>query len=254
MKKISADFLKGFLLVFRAALFLVLNPRYWQYIIVPVLINIVIYAVLAYVFIEYLFPFLSNFLPAAKNYYLNFLYSAIEFFFETGMIIVMIAFFVISFTSLSFITSIPFLDMLSIRLEKEKYGFIFDAGGAGQFARDIWMTSLNGLRLALWSLLWTVVLYPVGFFIPYAGFLLPAVVLGYLFGISFLIYSVEHRRIRFSEFKKTLPGHRMLVLGFGLTMYVLFFIPFLPVLFLPVAVTGGTMIYNERIAAFPEKD
>jgi CysZ protein len=64
-------------------------------------------------------------------------------------------------------------------------------------------------------------------------------------GMSFLDYTFARHTYKFGMKIRFVRQHVFAVFGFGLAVFVGVLIPFLNLIFLPVAVVGGTLLYLE---------
>jgi len=243
-----ADFLKGGTYPFKAFGAIIRLPSCWTWISWPVFINFLIYILLGYFYFVFLIPWVLQYLPSAESSaVLHWTYMALKTLIGTVLVILAVILFIISFTFCFFLIAPPFLDRLSLEIEKGAYSLkISEEGDWKTLFAEIALSIRNSLHLTLYMLLWTVILFPLNFLIPYVGFLPGFLVSGYYLGLSFFVYSAEHRKLSIKDLKKLAKNRKALVLGFGITTYFALFVPFLAIIFLPCAVAGGTMLYNEN--------
>jgi CysZ protein len=237
----------GIALPFRALNFLFKHPKYWKYTFVSMILNAALYVLLFYLLFSFVIPWVSSWFPAhTTNEFMSYLYAFCDFIVNFLVIITFFLLFVLVFNAMFFAVAAPFLDGLSLKIEKNLYDYIPEKAGIKGAITGSYISIKNGIWLTIATLFWTLILFPLNFIIPVVGFV-PGMLIGsYFLGLSFIIYSVEHRKITKREMKNALRGNRAHVLGFGLCMYWVLFIPFTAILFIPAAVVGGTMLYNEH--------
>jgi CysZ protein len=245
MGKKAHGFLTGAGMPFRAVGIFLKNPKYWKYLTWPIVISVILYAALGFLFFWYLMPLATDWLPNVHNSWLRWLYDALEIIIKILYVLIVIGLFLITFTAAFMVVAAPFIDFLALRYEKDVYSFEPAKAGFKAMAGYYWTSVINNLVLGFWIVFWSIVFLPVSIFFPYFGFIAGTLVLGYLVGLTFLVFSAEHRRIPRRDFKKLLRGNRMLILGCGVVVYFLLFIPFVAIVFLPVSVLAGTIIFNE---------
>ena len=241
------DFIRGAAVTFRAAGEFAVTTRYWRYSVIPLIISLVCYVGLGLVFWIYVMPWVYGLLPEAKSGSFTIFVYALRWLVAIVSFIIVFTVFLLTFTSVCILVTAPFVDQLALVYERDCYGVDFKFSGLKAFFSYCWTSAINSARAGLKIIFWSVVLFPLSMLIPYAGFLLPAAVVGYYFGITFLLYSSEHRRLPYSVFKQHLQGSKMLIAGMGMVIYLAMFIPFLAIIVLPVAVLAGTIIFNEDI-------
>jgi CysZ protein len=143
----------------------------------------------------------------------------------------------------------PFLDVLSERVETLVLGTAPVPSSAGRVVAS--------MRMAVGDLVWTLVywvllnlpLFVLGLVAaPVSaglGFVVSAVLLAQEFvGLALARRLVPYRR-RFAIFR----GHRAVALGFGAACMLLFAVPGLNLVLLPVATVGGTLLYCDLTSA-----
>ena len=246
MKMVSNIFI-GIGLPFRALRFFFKQPGYWRYAWVSMILNTILYILLFYLLFYFVLPWVNSWFPAhTTNAFMSYLYAFIDFIVKFLVIVTFFLLFVLAFNTIFFAVAAPFLDGLSLKIEKNVYGYVPAKAGIKGVVTGSYISIKNGVWLTAASLFWTLALFPLNFIIPVVGFVPGMLVGSYFLGLSFIIYSAEHRRITKREMKDALNGNRSCILGFGLSMYWILFVPFTAILFIPAAVAGGTMLYNEH--------
>lgn len=246
--KLFSSFFSGMTLPFEGVRILFSKGKYLKYAWVSALLNTILYAMLIYLLSHFIFPWVNSWFPAhTVSGYLSFLYQSLEYIIKTIISLTFLVIFVLLFNTVFFAISAPYLDGLALAVEKDFFGFSSGSSGITDFAKSCFISIKNGIRLNLLTIFWAIVLFPLNFIIPIVGFLPGMIVGSYFLGLSFIIFSVEHRRLNKTEFKKRLSGNRIGVLGFGLTMYLILFIPFSAIIFIPGGIIGGALLYNEEI-------
>jgi CysZ protein len=245
--KIISSLFIGIALPFRALKFLFKEKGYWKHALVSMILNTVIYVLLFYLLFSFVLPLINSWFPAhTANVFMSYLYAFCDFIVKFLAIITFFLLFVLVFNTIFFAVAAPFLDGLSLKIEKNVYAYIPPKAGIKGIVTGSYISIKNGIWLTVASLFWTLILFPLNFIIPVIGFIPGMLVGSYFLGLSFIIYSAEHRRITKRELKDALKGSRSCILGFGLSMYWILFVPFTAILFIPAAVAAGTMLYNEH--------
>ena len=246
--KLAQDLISGMVKPFEGVKILFGNSKYFKYVWVSALLNTTLYFLIFYLLFHFVFPWINSFFPAhISSGFLSFIYSTIEYLMKILIFLTLMILFVHLFNIIFFAISAPYLDRLSTAIEKDFFGFIQTSSGIKDFTKACYISVKNGIRLNFLALLWTILLFPLNFIIPILGFLLGMLIGSYFLGLSFLIFCAEHRSLDKKELSSKLNGHRMTVLGFGLTMYWILFIPFSAVIFIPGGIAGATLLYNEKI-------
>ncbi len=143
----------------------------------------------------------------------------------------------------------PFNDALSERVERILTGRPPPPSSWRTLLRDVLSTVLlEGLKLAIYLLVMTP-LWLLSLLVPvvgpvlssFAGFLFSAA----YFALDYVDYAAARRGLPVRQRLGMLRRHSMLMLGFGLGVWALLFVPLLNLFFMPAAVTGGTMLFLE---------
>lgn len=246
--KLAQDLISGMRKPFEGVMLLFSDSKYFKYVWVSALLNMIFYVLILYLIFHFVLPRINGIFPAhVSSGFLSFVYGTIEYLMKILIFLTLLILFILLFNVIFFAISAPYLDELSAAIEKDFFGFIPPSSGIKGFTKACYISIRNGIRLNLISLLWLVIFFPLNFIIPIFGFLPGMIVSSYFLGLSFLIYCAEHRSLHKKEFSKQLNGHRMTVLGFGLTMYWILFIPFSAVIFIPGGIAGATLLYNEKV-------
>ncbi|MCP3965928.1 MAG: hypothetical protein GY750_10190 [Lentisphaerae bacterium] len=226
------------------------NYRYWHYAIIPMLIIIALYSIGIWAYFQFLNPWLLSFLPdpAAHAEWLKFFIYPLRWLTATAAFLVGFSILLMGVTTIYTALSSPFFDTMVAKLEAKEFKYDYKEPKGWKFVVCTTHSIYDGIVLNIITILWTLLLLPVSIFIPVVGPILYALIVGYFFALSFLVYSAEHRKIRRKEYKVHLRGNRMKVLGFGLAAYVFSLIPLAMILLLPAAVAGGTVLFNEHLS------
>ncbi|MDD5728139.1 MAG: EI24 domain-containing protein [Victivallales bacterium] len=245
---IFSDILGGAKTFFTGFKLLAGKPRYWHYILWPLLFSLLIYGAGFYSYFTFLHPYLAGLLPepeAVSGWYRYLLYP-FRFLVNISVVLFGVVVILLTLTTLYSILAAPFFDFMILKIEKDCYNFTPPLVTARENFRYLLSSMGNALRLNLQTLFWAVLLFPFSLLIPYAGTLLYSGVIGYFFGLSLLMYSAEHRALSRVEVKKFLRGRRCKILGFGVMAYFFLFIPFSALILLPAAAVGGAVLFNEE--------
>lgn len=149
-----------------------------------------------------------------------------------------------TFTMVGLIVAAPFNDMLSERVEraicepKEKQSLPLRVTTALMF-----QSMLDALGILGRQILWTLLVLPL-VFVPVVGFLPLFLVGAHFAGLGYFDTSMARNNLRNRHKQPVLRVHRWEILGLGVAMQLLFLIPFVGLLMLPVGVTAGTILYT----------
>lgn len=237
MLKNITEFLTGAVYFGKGIVEFYARPRYWKYAIAPCSICIVLYSAGICLFIKYAWPRIAG---IGCYEYAGGALQALAALTIAGIIIVAI---LLTFTNAFAILAIPFMDRLSLCVEKYRYNSVLPVNK--HITGYYWWCLKYELFCNMRIVFWTVVLLPVIFLVPYAGFLLYILIPGYYFGISLIIYSAEHHSMKTHELNIIMKGKRFYIAGLGAAAFATLFIPFAALFLLLPATVGGTMLFNK---------
>lgn len=228
--------------------------RLWSWALAPTVVNVLLLLAFVIVAISWLAPLvnsLTNF--AVPSYVPDFLQNVVLFFAKALawilwilIPILVLGVGIILFVLLGQAIASPFLDILSEKIEVMLLG------------QEPVPTTLSSLTrsvvIAIGDVFWTLVYFVVlniplllMHLVPIIG---TAIAAGIGFCITALLLAQEfaglplaRQLVPFPRRFKWIWRHRWLALGFGCSVFVLFFVPGLNLVFLPMASVGGTLLY-----------
>ena len=242
-----SDFTTGLGHPFRGVSYLFTHGGLKRYAVLPLILNLIMYALALVVFFYFLWRWDIGIVewdfwgPVGRN-----LAAAVNWLGWTLKLVVAMAALALSFftfTGVGMVIASPLNDILSEKVEVSYCGsddkldlpFRFTAGAA---LVSLFDSVSNLIRQLTYTVLALVFL-----FIPLIGFIPMMLVGAYFSGFGFVDTAMARNYLR-PKHKKLIVRKRFWeILGFGLAMQVVFAIPFLGILLLPVGVTSGTLIY-----------
>jgi len=148
-----------------------------------------------------------------------------------------------SFTIVGMIIASPFNDMLSARVERALTDSRDDVKLPLMTTGKLMvMGILDGLAILGRELVVIVLVLPF-LLVPVVGFLPLFFVAAYFSGLGYFDYSMARNNLRNRHKWPVTRNHRWEMLGMGVMMELLFLIPFVNLLIMPLGVVGGTMLY-----------
>ncbi len=234
---------RGFFYPFRGMRFLFQNPRLLVYIAVPVSINAVLFALLAWFLASYYPGLLQQLLPETNTWYWTILFYAALLL--VGLVLVLVA--VYAFTLIGNIILGPFNDFLSQKVELLYAG----TGSDEPFSlRAIFSDSARSLKVEVGKLL----LYLGGLIallvihcIPVAGSLFYGVLIMlytlFFLGWEYCDYSMERWKYTFRQKVRTSTANAFAFVGFGSGASLMLFIPLANLMAIPVCAVGATLLF-----------
>jgi CysZ protein len=235
-----ADIARGAQAMARA-LSLLNKPGVRIYVIVPLMINMLLFGALVwygYSQFNLLVEWLMSFVPS----FLEFIEWLIWIFF--GVLAAITVFF--SFTPIANIIAAPFNALMSEKIEIELTGKA--ASSNISFARMAVDAIGSQLRKLVYIMFWALGLFLVSL-IPVFNLVAPVlwIVFGsWLLSLEYFDYPMGNHDLVFAEQKKRLGERRGISLGFGGAVMIMTSIPIINFFAMPVAVAGATLLWVEQ--------
>jgi CysZ protein len=223
---------------------LIVQPGLRRYVIIPLLINVTLFAGLIWfgtsqfeVFLQWLMPELPDWLQ-----WLEWLLWAVF-----GIAALMILFYV--FSLLANVIASPFNGLLAEAVERHLTGESQDAdGGWKKMLSELVPTVIDELRKLLYLIAWSVP-FLLLFVIPVINLAAPFIWLvfsAWMLAVEYADYPMGNHGLRGDEQKRRLGEKRLMSLGFGGAVTIATMIPVVNFLVMPAAVAGATAMWVER--------
>lgn len=228
------------------ALQLLNKPGIRLYVILPLLINLLIFGALIWYGYNRFYP-LVDWLMSYVPGFLDFLQWLLWLFF--GALAAIIVFF--SFTPIANIIAAPFNALMSEKIEIHLTGKSASSGiGFARMAVDAIRSQLGKL---FYILLWALGLFLVSL-IPGINLLAP--LLWFVFGawllsLEYFDYPMGNHDLNFAEEKQRLAARRGISLGFGGAMMIMTSIPVINFFAMPLGVAAATLLWVEQFQSSP---
>ena len=227
---------------FLRGLSLIRQPGVKRFVIVPLIINVLIFTLLLWLLSGYTGQFIDWLMPSLPDWlsWLNWLIWLL-FAVTAGIIL----FF--TFTILANLVGAPFNGYLSAAVEKHLTGQK-PASANRPLSEEIPYALGGELRKILYFIVWAIPLL-IASLIPALNLIAP--VLWAIFGawmqvLEYADYPLGNRGLAFPEIRQTLSQKKFLSLGFGAAVMIGTMIPLFNFLVMPVAVAGATAMRVEQ--------
>lgn len=229
-------FIQGIKLIFHAGI--------RRYVIIPLSINILLFASLVWfgasqfeVFMNWLMPELPDWLQFLEwIFWVLFLISALLILFFT-------------FSLLANLIGGPFNGLLAEAVELHLTGQRpEDGGGWKKMLAELIPTLMDEVRKLLYMLAWSIP-FLILFIIPIINIIAPFAWLAFsawMLTIEYMDYPMGNHELRSNEQKKRLGEKRFLSLGFGSAVTIATMVPVLNFLVMPAAVAGATSMWVKQ--------
>lgn len=245
-RSFAINFSRGFFAPFRSVRILRSNPRLIQYILIPFLINAIVFSTAVYLGLDYFGSTVVEYIPQGEGWYWSLLYWFLWI--VAVLLTAVLVFF--SFTVVGNLLASPFNELLSERAEEALSGAVNDESfSAGRFLRDAWQTILMEAK-KMWIFVAVMVFILPLNLLPGIGnsiYTILAVSLTLFFlCFEYLGFVLVRKRQFFREQKNYIFARKFLMFGFSCGVMALLAIPFLQLLCIPLAVIGVTRLWCEE--------
>lgn len=242
-----SDFTRGLALPFRGLAHLFAHRGLKRYAVLPLVLNVALYAVALAVFFYFLWNWriglvqwdfwgpVGGYLAAAVNW-MGWMVKLM-----VAMVALAASFF--TFTGVGMALASPLNDILSEKVEISCCGADDRIDMPFRFTfRAALLSFRDSLGNLVRQLFWTILALPF-LIIPLVGFVPLLLVGAYFSGFGYLDCAMARNFLRPRHKKLLSTGNFWEILGFGLAMQVLFAVPLLGMLLMPVGVVAGTLVY-----------
>ncbi len=240
-------FLRGFMLPFGGVRFLFANKGLKRYAILPLILNVFLYALAIAVFFHFLWNWdiyqvqwdflgpVGGWLSAVVNW-MGWLIKAV-----VAMLALGAAFF--TFTGVGMALASPLNDVLSEKVEMAYIGGFTKMSLPFRFTLKAGLLSAgDSLRNLAKQFFCTLLALPF-LLVPVVGFVPLFFVGAYFAGFGFLDSAMARNFLRPKHKKLLADAAFWEIMGMGSAMQVLFAVPFLGMLLMPAGVATGTLLY-----------
>ncbi|MDT8385365.1 MAG: sulfate transporter CysZ [Gammaproteobacteria bacterium] len=223
---------------------LIVQPGLRRYVVIPLLINLLLFAGLIWfgssqfeALLQWLLPVLPEWLQ-----WLEWVLWALF-----GLAALLILFYV--FSLLANLIASPFNSLLAEAVERHLTGESPPAdGGWKKLLTELVPTIIDELRKLLYLLAWSIP-FLLLFLIPVLNLAAPFLWLAFsawMLAVEYADYPMGNHGLRADEQKRRLGEKRLMSLGFGATVSIATLIPVVNFVVMPAAVAGATAMWVER--------
>jgi CysZ protein len=219
------------------------QPGVRRFVIIPLLINILIFAGLIWLSADQFGSFIDWMTPTLPDWLLWLTWLLWLIF---GLMAFIVLFF--GFSILANLVGAPFNSYLAAAVEKHLTGQTLPDSG-----KSLWQDAVEALigelKKILYYLLWAIPLLILGF-IPGINLLSPvfwAIFGAWMLSLEYTDYPLGNHGITFPAIRRKISEQRMLSLGFGGAVMLATLIPLFNFLVMPVAVAGATALRVEQM-------
>ena len=240
-------FIEGFLAPFRGFFRLVARPAWWPLAAVPIVINVVLLAVLAWVWTVHVAPWAIESVRQGSAWWAE----AAEWVVTLLVWVLLMPALILGWLLFAGILGGPFNEALCIKAAKDALGDAF----VPPPSRSIFGSVVLAVRVESGNLVVSVlgglVAFLLGFFFPPIGPVVGGVLFWWLAGYPFLSYPHDVGGRRTRDKLRRFVERPLMTIGFGLAVWILL-LPIVTLPFVaPCAVIGSTLIQPRALS---EKD
>ena len=224
---------------------LITRPGLRRFVVIPLLVNIIVFLALGYSGVQAFDWLLAQLMPTGDAWWIELLRSVLWVLFAAAAVIVLL----FTFSIVANLIAAPFNGVLSARVEQQLRGSAPDSGRG--LMGEAFAAITSELRKFLYFLL-LVALGVVVTIIPVLNLVSPAVwilITIWMLGLEYIAYPMENRGIEFRQVREMARANRASAMGFGVAVMLVMMIPVLNLVVMPAAVAGATAMWVERLGA-----
>lgn len=224
---------------------LINQPGLRPFVLIPLLVNIVIFSLLIWLGIDQFEGLMDRFLPSEEGW-LAWLRWLLWPLFAIALLLVVFY----TFTVIANLIAAPFNGLLAEKVELHLGGQLTEqSGGLKQLARDFLPSLLSEVRKMGYFLLRAVPLLLL-FLIPGINIVAPFLWLAFsawFLALEYGDYPMANHGLLFKDQRQRLKQARFTALAFGGGLTLLMMVPILNFVAMPAAVAGATLFWKERL-------
>jgi len=232
------NYLKGFGSCF-SGFGLIFLPGIRRFVIIPLIINISLFAGAIYLLSQKMDEWIQSLLPS----WLSWLEWLIWPLFATTALL----FVFYSFTLIANLIAAPFNSLLAARVEAHLSNAPIEDNSTEKLWKLVIRSFASEIHKLLYFLMWLIpliilTLIPgLNLIAPFAWFIFTA----WSFSLEYMDYPLSNRGLLFKDIRQYNRQHRMRALGLGSGIFIITSVPVLNFLAMPVAVAGATKLTTQ---------
>ncbi len=222
---------------------LITRPRVRRFVVIPLLINTLIFGGLIWLASDYFGQFIDWMTPTLPDWLMWLTWLLWVVF---GLMAIIVIFF--TFSILANLVGAPFNGYLAAAVERHLTGRE-PPGSDRPFLQEVTLALLGELKKIGYFILWAIPLFILNF-VPVINLAAPflwALFGAWMLSLEYLDYPLGNHGLTFPEIRRRLREQRFLSLGFGGAVMLATLIPVFNFLIMPVAVAGATALRVERM-------
>lgn len=227
------------------------KPGIRLYVLIPLLINILLFGGAIYFGYSEFIGFVNDYLPAENGWFGWLRWIIIPIFFIAALIIVFF-----TFGMIANLIGSPFNSLLAAAVEKHLTGSLPESNSDWKAIVKsfipIMLAELKKTAYYILIMIPFILLFVIAFFIPLLNVLASiawVLMIAWVMSVQYIDYPMSNRNISFSELRRRLKQRRFMAFGFGGSVMFAMSIPVLNFLVMPTAVAGATAMAVEKLKA-----
>lgn len=245
------NLVQGMLYPLKGIDFFMRHPKLMPLAIIPIIINTVFFSVIFYFAYKYFNKWMTSLLPQGDAWY----WVVLTYLVAVLVVAFLLLFMALTFTMCANLFASPFNDALSSKTEMIVTGKQDSPISLKAIIAEIGRTIVEELKKIGFYVVIAVALLFLNF-IPVIGsliyFVLYTLLTIFWLGMSFLDYTFARHEYKFGAKMKYCRSNLMPVMGFGSAIFVGALIPLFNLVFFPIAVVGGTLLFLDLNAVNAE--
>lgn len=223
------------------------KPGIRLYVLIPLMINILLFGGAIYFGYSEFIGLVNDYLPAENGWFGWLRWIVIPIFFIAALIIVFF-----TFGMLANLIGSPFNSLLAAAVEKHLTGSLPESNSDWKaIIKSFIPIMFSELKKMAYYLLLTIP-FLILFVIPVVNIIAPflwILMVAWVMSVQYIDYPMSNRNISFGELRRRLKQRRFMAFGFGGSVMFAMSIPVLNFLVMPTAVAGATAMAVEKLKA-----
>ncbi len=240
-----SNFSRGFFSLFRSARFIIQHPGLLRFVIIPFLINLIVFSGSIYLGLDFFNDKVVHLIPQGDAWY----WAVLYYFLWTLAVLVTTVVVFFSFTVVGNLIASPFNDLLSEKTERIITGIKDDTPFS---LKLFWQSSLRTLVVEVKKIsvfvilmLFLLILHLVPVFGSMIYSVLAVMLTLFFLVVEYMGFVFSRKRMNFGDQRRYIFFRKTTMLGFGTGVLVLLAIPFLQFVCIPLAVVSATRLWCE---------
>ncbi len=224
---------------------LIIKPGLKRYFLIPLVINLVVFALLTWIGISYFGDLLNLLLPAGDEWWAVLSRVVLWLIFATSALLIMF----FTFSIVANLIGAPFNALLAEKVEELLTGTKIQkaTGSPGSFVSEIPSSIFYELGKITYYVIFSGLILILAV-VPIASIVFPFVwfvFTAWMLSLEYLGYPMENHGMKFSTVRKEAGKELMMSLGFGLAVMISTVLPLVNFVIMPAAVAGATVMWIE---------